>query len=167
MPRKRRLPKRKRNPFKSRKRKFKKSPSLLSHPDPPKSAPPDVPPIIEETTKPSKPPLLATTTDDSDIEKGLEQEVTTKTDDVPEIQTLINAQELAQVALPEAPSEPAPVTVVGPKKKKKGVSKMGESARRMLGLMSVMMGPRVKGLNMGIFSKHTPGVTTGLNGNIR
>ena len=45
-------------------------------------------------------------------------------------------------------------------------SRMSETARRMLGLMSVMMAGRAQGVTTGVFSKQNNDVQTGLDGNI-
>ena len=45
-------------------------------------------------------------------------------------------------------------------------SRMSETARRMLGLMSVMMAGRAQGATTGIYSKNNNDIQTGLDGNI-
>lgn len=45
-------------------------------------------------------------------------------------------------------------------------TRMNETAKRMLGLMSVMMGGRAAGATTAIFNKQNPEIQTGLDGNI-
>ena len=48
----------------------------------------------------------------------------------------------------------------------KRASRMSETAKRMLGLMSVMMAGRAQGVTTGVYSKQSIDVQTGLDGNI-
>eukprot|EP01084_Bolivina_argentea_P084368 152607_1 len=54
----------------------------------------------------------------------------------------------------------------GRQKLNRGSSRMSQTARRMLGLMSVMMAGRAQGVTTGIYSKQMNDVQTGLDGNI-
>ena len=45
-------------------------------------------------------------------------------------------------------------------------ARMSETAKRMLGLMSVMMAGRAQGITTGIYSKQANDIQTGLDGNI-
>jgi hypothetical protein len=62
--------------------------------------------------------------------------------------------------------QPANATAMRNHKHQNGPTKMGQTARKMLGLMSVMMAGRVAGPNKPTFDSQNPDIQTGLNGNI-
>ena len=103
-----------------------------------------------------------------------------------------NSHKNEQTAIPPPPSKPAPIpksqsiiplrwrpdtnlrsnnAVTRIRRGKRQVmstraSRMSETAKRMLGLMSVMMAGRAQGVTTGIYSKQTMDIQTGLDGNI-